>query len=415
MAHNNPKISILDDFLTFLDVLYPHCPQAFPQVLRGTFSLILRVFVLKTEMLPYENCKILCPLEFVLCLSHKSTSTTHIPLDANGGSVLRFAYMKHGKVSLYQLLIPAFMALALFSLLVVATPSKASALAVVSETQQVLPLGSNTCAPIRISNFTPYIYDNALNSFEFSVGDASYVAIGGSVGDTSVPLRLMTRLPDSSGGVRIHVDVDTTPLTNTVPITITLLSARTGEPMCASIVATNLGSGPTVASNTSAAPASVPVPSVNPAGSYTNTNHPASGGKAGPGTTGVTSATSASIVQNSLKSLCESAAGAFRLWLIMLVLYALAVGVLLWLEFPVSWAWAQTPERVASIILSLLVLILGFWYFSPTCRAALWMPLVAFLIAVLGLLAAFWNHPKVTQMLLVDEANKPIPMPPAKK
>ena len=116
--------------------------------------------------------------------------------------------------------------------------------------------------------------------------------------------------------------------------------------------------------------------------------------------------------QSPLKGLCATPASAYRLWLILLVLFALVVGGLLWLEFPVSWSWAQTPERVAAVILVLLVLLLGFWYLSASCRAALWMPLVAFLIAVLGLLAAFWNHPKMTQLFLLEEKKTVIITPP---
>jgi phosphoglycerol transferase MdoB-like AlkP superfamily enzyme len=121
------------------------------------------------------------------------------------------------------------------------------------------------------------------------------------------------------------------------------------------------------------------------------------------------------ILQGPFKDLCASQASAFRLWLILLVLYTIVVGGLLWLEFPISWAWAQTAERVAIAILGLLVLLLGFWYFSAACRAALWMPLVAFLVAVLGLLAAFWNHPKIVQLLLIEEPKLPpvVPTPPS--
>jgi hypothetical protein len=96
----------------------------------------------------------------------------------------------------------------------------------------------------------------------------------------------------------------------------------------------------------------------------------------------------------------------------------LIVGAILWAEFPMSVPWARTPERIATIILVLLLLLLAFWYFSISCRAALWMPLVAFLVAVLGLLAAFWNHPRVTQLLLIQETKKTTPnvivTPPAK-
>jgi hypothetical protein len=110
-------------------------------------------------------------------------------------------------------------------------------------------------------------------------------------------------------------------------------------------------------------------------------------------------------MQSKLRDLCASEASAYRLWLILLVLFTLIVGALLWAEFPMSMPWARTPERIATLILVLLLLLLGFWYFSVACRAALWMPLVAFLIALLGLLAAFWNHPRVTQLLLIQDSN----------
>jgi hypothetical protein len=315
--------------------------------------------------------------------------------------------MKQEGASLYQLLFAAFVAIALFTLLG-AAPAKASALDVASQTQQILPLGGpNSCAPIQVSNFTPYVYDNALNSFDFTVSDASYVAIVGSVGNTSIPLNFFTRVQSTSSGVRYHVDINATPLTGTVPVVVTLLSARAGQPICASIIATSLGSGPVVGTYTPA-----PAPSGNPAPATPAkpTTTPVSGGGVSTGTATATSA-------NVLKSLCASPASAYRLWLILLVLFAVVVGGLLWLEFPMSWAWAQTPERVATIILVLLVLLLGFWYLSAGCRAALWMPLVAFLIAILGLLAAFWNHPKVTRLLLIEEKTTTIitPPPAAKK
>ena len=111
-------------------------------------------------------------------------------------------------------------------------------------------------------------------------------------------------------------------------------------------------------------------------------------------------------MQSTLNNLCASEASAYRLWLILLVLFALVVGAALWAEFPMSVPWARTPERIATLILILLLVLLGFWYLSAACRAAMWMPLVAFLIAILGLLAAFWNHPRVTQLLLTQDSKK---------
>jgi len=323
--------------------------------------------------------------------------------------------MKYTGVPTYQLLIAAG-AVVLFSAFAV-LPARAAALEVNTQTQQLLPPGANTCAPIQVSNFTPYVYNNNLSSFEFTVADPAYVAVVGSVGNVSVPLRQMTRRMDVSGGVRIHVDINDTPVAGPVPVVITLLSARTGAPVCAAVVSVNLGSGQVVSTPVP------PAPAHNSAGSGASsrptppkpiTNNPAPG--AGQGSMIVGSSSTATpvvgVMLNPLMNLCVSAASAYRLWLILLVLYALVVGGLLWLEFPMSWNWAKTPERIASIILILLVLLLAFWYLSSACRAALWMPLLAFLIAILGLLAAFWNHPKVTQLLLLEEKPKPIITPP---
>jgi len=325
------------------------------------------------------------------------------------------------RISIYQVLF-AVLASSVLLAVISAFPIKASALEISAQTQQVLPPGSNTCAQVSASAFTPYIYNGALNSFEFTLSDSSYVALIGSVGNTSVPFQLMTRRTDASGAVRIHVDIATTPVRGTLPLRVTLLSARAGQPVCLTVVSMTVGSGAvsvqtipayttpatsvttpapaqTVPSGTIGTAPDVGVDSNGDVSPSPSTSGPQAwtGGAAGSGTSVVSSIT------NTLQNVCSSDAGAYRLWLILLVLYALIVGVALWAEFPMSMPWARTPERIATIILVLLLLVLGFWYFSVSCRAALWMPLVAFLIAVLGLLAAFWNHPRVTQLLLIQD------------
>lgn len=312
-------------------------------------------------------------------------------------------------------------AVSAFLFLLVAFPLKTSALEVSThmstQTGQVVPPGGSACGPVSATTFTPYIYDGALHSFEFTLPDASYVGLLGSVGDTSIPFWLTTRRVDASGNLRIHVDVETTPVRGTLPLQVSLLSARTGQPVCLSVVSmTVVGSGPVALQNkpvtvTQPAPTIVENASTSPSSSPTlAVTVPRTSSGTAPWTTstqrGTTSATSSSVVstmQNALQNLCASDAGAYRLWLILLVLFTLVVGAALWAEFPMSMPWARTPERVAMIILGLLLLLLGFWYFSVSCRAALWMPLLAFLIAVLGLLAAFWNHPRVTQLLLIQD------------
>lgn len=317
--------------------------------------------------------------------------------------------MKHTGVLHYQLLLSAFVVTALSALFIV-FPLKASALDMASQTQQILPLGGSNCSPIQVSNFTPYIYNGSLDSFEFTVADASYVAVVGSVGNTSIPFRLMTRFPGSAGGIRIHVDVDSTSLTaGSVPITITLLSAQTGQAVCASVATVSLGSGTAAqapSSPTYISPKPTPISTTTSIQTQSAVTSMPQGSMSTGTATVTTSALSSGIIYSPLERLCSSQTHAYRVWLVLLVLYAIIVGGLLWLEFPMAWSWAQTPERVASSILVLLILLLGFWYFSIPCRAALWMPLAAFLIAILGLLAAFWNHPRMTQLLLVETSRR---------
>ncbi|MDO8576599.1 MAG: hypothetical protein Q7R90_04790 [bacterium] len=331
--------------------------------------------------------------------------------------------MKHFSFSTYQLLLFVLAAVA-FSVVLAAFPIKAFALDAAAQTRQVLPVGGTSCAQVSATNFIPYVYDGALHSFEFTISDPSYVALIGSVGNTSIPFNLMTHKTDASGVVRIHVDVQPTPISGGLPVTVTMLSARSGNPVCMTVVSANAVSGLSVIPYTPSTyipPA--PTVSAPSAPSVTVGPKPASSTPI-PTTQKVltTSTATGSVVssfQNPLRNMCTSDASAYRLWLILLVLYMLIVGAVLWAEFPMSVAWARTPERIATIILVLLLLLLAFWYFSISCRAALWMPLVAFLVAVLGLLAAFWNHPRVTQLLLIQETKTTsatiITPPPAKK
>ncbi len=318
-----------------------------------------------------------------------------------------------GHVSYYQLSLLIIVG----SLLLVtfALPTHASALEISAQTAQILPLGGNGCAPIAARDFTPYIYDGALHSFEFTVPDSSYVALVGSVGNTSIPFQRFTRGIRADGTLRIHMDVETTSVSGSLPLSVTLLSARSGQPVCLSIISTNVGTAPTayvpsVSSDTVPAPESVTAAPTNPEEAETTPTVTAGGESP----SGVTAAPVVGTLKNPLRNICSSDAVAFRTWLILLVLFTLLVGGSLWAEFPMSLPWARTPERVATIILALLLALLAFWYLSVSCRAALWMPILAFLITVLGLLAAFWNHPRVTQLLLVQDA-KTIKLPQAKK
>src|SRR3990167_1490503 len=291
--------------------------------------------------------------------------------------------MRHFNFSIYQLLLFVLASVA-FSIVLAAFPLKAFALDAVTQTRQVLPVGGNACTQVSATNFIPYIYDGALHSFEFTVSDPSYVALIGSVGNTSIPFNVMTRKMDASGMLRVHVDVPTSPVFGTLPVTVTMLSARSGSPVCLTVVSANVVSGlETIPYTPSTTVPTTPTVSAAPTTpSVTSAPKPASSDPI-PTTQKVLTTSTAtgsvvSTIQNPFKNMCSSDASAYRPWLILL----------------------------------------AFWYFSISCRAALWMPLVAFLVAVLGLLAAFWNHPRVTQMLLIQETKKTTPdvivTPPAK-
>lgn len=288
-----------------------------------------------------------------------------------------------------------------------------------SQTAQVLPAatGNAACPQIIASNLTPYIYNGALHSFEFTVPDASYVAVAGSIGGTGIPFNLMTRWSAPGGALKVHVDVATTPIYGTLPLTVTLLSSQgAGHPVCVTTVSIGVGAGPIQRSPTTSpsAPATLPVSSTYTPPKTTGTpdtsssqpsqasNTPSSSTAAA--TSGMSTSAGAvmSSISSALQSACATPIAAQRTWLVLLLLYMLVVGLALWAEFPMSLPAMRTPERVAAIILVLLLALLGFWYFSASCRAALWMPLVAALIAVLGLLAAYRNHPRVAQLLLIQ-------------
>ncbi|MCR4325216.1 MAG: hypothetical protein NUV59_00190 [Patescibacteria group bacterium] len=299
-------------------------------------------------------------------------------------------------------------------------PGSASAEVMATVNQQILPPGVNTCPQVTATNFTPYIYDNALHSFEFTMPDASYVAIIGSVGDKSIPLRYMTRRMDASGTLRIHVDTETTSIVGSLPIQVTMLSTHgAGTPVCVSIASATLGSGvvPATVAATPAPVASSPTPiSSSDMPDQTGTTASDSDVDDETATSGAPTSSAAAvsgIMKNAFAGLCATSEGDYRLWLVLLVLYVLMIAGLLWPEWPTAWSWVRAPAWLAVWILTPLVLLLAFWYFVPACRSVIWMLIAAVVIGAAGLFAAFRNHPRVARLLLLeDKSSSTIITPP---
>jgi len=117
----------------------------------------------------------------------------------------------------------------------------------------------------------------------------------------------------------------------------------------------------------------------------------------------VTSSPIASI-QNALKDMCTGG-GALRLWLILLVAYTLIViaAIVGQPKMPLA---IRTQEWIAAIIVVPFLLLFGLWYFVESCRTSAWIPVIATVIALAGLSAAFWERQSTASVINLPEAKK---------
>jgi len=303
----------------------------------------------------------------------------------------------------------------MFGIAFSAFPVGASADIISVRTQQLLPIGDNTCTPLSVYNFTPYVYDGALHSFAFTVSNNSYVALAGSVGETSVPFYLMTRQSDAVGALRVHVDVPTTPVSEGLPLSVTLISAQgSGQPVCMStvsmIVSGTTGPAESSVSVRTTVPTSIPsataetLPVSNSAvdtaeGDIGATETTAEiieevGSAVVSGDEGVVGGPtllSIGSLQNKVVELCATG-NMTRLWIVLLAIYAIIVVIAVLAQFPTSWSYS-VGQRTATL-LTPLILLLGFWYFAESCRFALWAPIAAILVALAGLAGIYREHPQ---------------------
>ncbi len=296
--------------------------------------------------------------------------------------------------------VPGIALLAFFAVLPLSASAATSA--VTTQTAQLLPTGSQSCAPMQITSVTPHVYGGSLDSFDIVTPDASYVSIGGAVGNTLIPFRYMTRSMAQSGQLKIHTDSDPTAVGQGLVVSLTLLSAANGM-TCATIV-----------SFTVLPDASYPTtPQVTPAvgvAEGTGTQGGSNGGVSAPTPGASTTSVGTTTAPGSQDDgFCEGG-GALWLWLTLMVVYAVIVGIAAITRTPFV---QKSPAIPVAMILVPLIILVGFWYFSPACRLASWVPIILLLIAIAGLLAAFRDE-KNGPLALLDGPRKPIPMPPAK-
>lgn len=293
----------------------------------------------------------------------------------------------------------------------IALPSAVSAAESVAaqvSTKQVLPQGGSACGLLAVGNVQTHVYDGALHSYEVTLPNAAYVALQGTVGTALVPFHQMTRRIDASGRLHILVSVQTTPLRGSVPVTLTLLSALPGQPVCLSVISfAAIGTG--ASSTTTPAPAVSQAPASRPVAS-----RPAAEQNAGQGTSstsGAERAATTSVVSSIVKSsglgstvlrACTTAGAALQLWFVLLTIFLILAAAVAITEPPLAERNIYLPGTLIGVP---LVLLAGFWLMASECRGAAWVPFVALIVAAA---AALWSYRKRPEIANV------IQLPPAK-
>ncbi|MBM3271961.1 DUF805 domain-containing protein [Candidatus Kaiserbacteria bacterium] len=296
-------------------------------------------------------------------------------------------------------------------------PTSASAASITASTRQLTP-GAPACTQPLATNFRPYAYDGDLHSFDVDISDKSYVAVGATVGETAVPFIQMRRgmLPD--GSFRIHADIETTPLARSMPITIMLLAAPgPNAPICLSqIVITETGSGtatvyeqiPQTVATTGTHPRATAASRKSPsmAVSSTSTATTSSLKAAGDSVAKAFTRAKDSVRQNA----CGAGTNTSRLWFIFLVLYVLSLGAIALSRppssepYPLSW--------LVSAILIPLILLAAFWYVLSVCGVSAWVPILAVVAGIAGIVIALrGTSDDESSMLLLPEHDVPSTAP----
>lgn len=287
---------------------------------------------------------------------------------------------------------------------------------------QILPPNAQTCPALGVSEVVPYVYDSALHSFDITLTDASYVGIGGTVNGAAVPFNQMTRWLNTDGTMRIHVDLPVTPLGDGANVSLSLISphaSNTAVTCAATVTATIAPTAPVTQPASPVAPTEgndVPVytapaytphttenptlayPTIRPASIHIPTIKPPK-----PATsTGVHFPGLASLVtaNTAAGAACASPTGSARLWVVLIVLYAIFSAILYFQEGIPS---PRTREWYVVAILAILAGLLLFWYLSAACRTGGWAPIAALIVAGISVLALLWKHPAAPQILLLED------------
>lgn len=307
-------------------------------------------------------------------------------------------------------------------------PSSIAADIVSVQTKQLMSSGSNVCVPLSAYSFTPHVYDGALHSFAFTISDSSYVALAGTVGNTSIPFQFMTRR-GTIDNLQVHVDIETTPISGSLPLSVTLMSAKGGQPVCISVVLMEVlaPSGQTVVvPQTDTIPPTVvvtpPVTVIEQPeegeGEIINTGTTSPVITEGEGDEEGAVPFTIGGMQNKIVELCL-AGSASRLWILLVAVFAVVAIIAVFAQLPAPQTYSR-GQRTATILVP-FILLAAFWYFSEACRVGIWAPITSVFIALAGLVGIYWNDPRVTpytawikNLVVKTDPQKTLPIPNTK-
>lgn len=264
---------------------------------------------------------------------------------------------------------------------------------------QVLPPQTGkSCAPVTVSDISAHVYDQKLDSFDVTLSDSTYIAVSTTVGEQMVPFNYISRWSNPDGSVKMHVDLQSIRMDRDVKVQITFLSAHTEE-----------GGRVTCIFNVPATIEAVAAPAETPStGGTTSTGgtKPATG-TTKPGTESpnpTTPDTNPALVSamSSLGNLCADG-GSSRLWVVLLVLYAIFAFTLCAQNFE---AGPNVRQWNIGLMLAIFAGLLVFWYISALCRTGPWAPALATLIAIAGLLYTMLKPGGTNQILLLKDGKK---------
>ncbi len=288
---------------------------------------------------------------------------------------------------------------------------------------QVLPPQGETCSVLGATDIRTFSYDGALHSFEIGISDPSYVAVAAQAGNQSVPFNQITRRFDQNGNLTIHVDVATTPLVSDIPVSVTLISAQQGITCVASVssVVPRVVPPPPApkipkdnASGGVSRPVSRPAAPAYPWGEIVYDSEPKATAPVAPihenkspkqivAEKPLKPVPSLVTATHALGDTCKTAAGASKLWTVLLVLYAVFVALVAYLR---RGHESESPWSIPLTVLGFLGLLL-LWYLSSACRTGAWAPIAATIIACAGLIAMTFEEEAAGSVLLLKDSANP--------